>query len=298
MPQTGPNSSDGPDFFEALRGMAHLSDYARKMMGESDPQTRKQVEMLGDANVKDVVEAVGDQLDSSTPETHMDLRDTDYGIEVLIDTSDTPVNPSNVTTVYDGTDLTLMDPQVGWEASVTTKAPIKNVTVDPSDAGLATVKVQIEGAEGDPDRDSAGVNDSPDPEDDEVTDDEPTESTPAMTDDNTPDQEDTAQVDDNILKLLSEVDPSKTLNEVLEEHPELKEKAKKMLGESEFTMALTFVGDTPIQDIPFDEYAPDDVDIPGDLDVGGDGEDSSTFNMEQDGEFTFDGDPLSQDDDE
>jgi len=287
MAKRPPSGSDGPDLFEALKGVAHLGDMARQAMGKKDPQLRDQVEMLGNANMKQVLSAAGDAINSETPEPHMDLRDTSYGLDVLVDTSNTPVNPTNITTFYEDQEVTLMEPQSGWEATASTKSEVDHVDVDASESNVATVQVYFAGDRDDFDSPNADVDE------DESSDTDPSPDSPSdsnvstldMTATDSPLDDDLAS--DSLNAALEELDEDMTLNEALQENPALAKVAKDAVGEDMVASAQMMFGDTPLADIPLDRVLPEEYadaldDVPSDDSEG----------------FEFDSDPLSQDDDE
>jgi hypothetical protein len=146
-------------------------------------------------------------------------------------------------------------------------------------------------------------------EDADEADAEPEDSTTAMTEDTTPAEVPDGQVPDRIVEIAQSLDEDTTLNEALDECPVLKEYAEDALGEKMLAMAKKMHGDTPVVDLPFDQFIPDEMDVGGmgsvaveDLTEDVDEDESWTgtsFGADtSESNFEFEGDPLSQDDDE
>lgn len=110
-----------PDLFEAIKGTAHLYDlYASKSQGE-DPQLRNKLGKMSDVSVEEALHVVNDiavaGVDPTETTPTMSIEDTDGGIRVTLEVSDTPIEPGDFEVTEQepvGVGITAGD----WETSI------------------------------------------------------------------------------------------------------------------------------------------------------------------------------------
>lgn len=212
------NEGNDPDVWQGLKGAAHLADMANRVVRGRDPRMRDKVDVAGEANVKDLFSAFSADTSPDTVEPHADLRDTKDGVEVVVDTSGTPVDAASLEVSTDGKEVSVFERDSGYEANVTTEKPVADHSVDVTDSQLASIHLVFEGGN-DHYEPSTGSSD-PEPE-----------PTP------------TPSPDDGVP----------TLNEFLEQNPYMEGTFKQMLGPEMFEMAVSMYGDKPMDEIPIEE---------------------------------------------
>ena len=273
----GPNrgGDDSPDLSEALEGAAHLGDMVRLLVEGDDPEMRNKVGLLDNISVMDAVRAAGSQVQAEERYPHTDLRDTASGVEVLVDTTDTPVVASNLTVKYEPGDnaVTIFEPQAEYRVAVTTSGPVAAAEVASASSGIATVEVEFDG--GNPDYEaSEAASDGSDGE-------APEESQPDETSEEP--------------SVGGGGSPEITLNELLETNPTIRMMLESQFGEAVVSTAESMYGDQPVSEIPLEDLVGDadaeseEVDDEGGPDDGGNDLSSFSEGVDTSESFSMDG---------
>lgn len=213
MADHSPTGRDDPDPMQALRGIAHLGDFAHRLMGNGDPGVRNKVDMMDSISLEDAFRGIIGSRSADIPEPLIDLRDTDAGLDAVIDTAGTPVRPGNLVTDTDDSRLAIHDPSTGWTATVDADEEIDDVLLASKDGDIVVVHTAFEG------------NDLPD-DTDPVAEEEP---------------------DADLEPSPSQGVP--TLNEFLNDNPWMRSRVEEIAGDGTLDMALNMWGHKPVDEV-------------------------------------------------
>lgn len=249
-------SGDNPDIFEGLRGAAHLADLAARVVRGTDPQLRNQVDLLGDMSVEQAVRGGQGVFEGEVSDPHLEIHDTEYGVDVLIDTAETPVIPRNIHIDVVENTLTLDDAESSWFTQIETQDAIEEVERGSVNNEVAQIQVIFE---------SGGVGPSMDDDEEDDRSDETTEEDFSTQDDDDFEWDDEA---DDGAEGASQQQPP-TVREFLEDNPWFEKKLEETVGPQGVQMALAQFGDMRASDVDLEQL------FSFQEDQGDDGDDSS-----------------------